>query len=125
MPGDPAATTGDRRLRELLGDPQQWVRRAFHYLDGDLHHPLAPGSRRSPEQLEGLPGPEPVAFSQDPDRLLDPHPGGQRVFQLGHGDLEPLRIEGLVTGNGARTVDPSGATVGTAAPGGAASECTG
>jgi hypothetical protein len=33
-----------------------------------------------------------VTLGENPDRLLDPDPGGKRVLKLGHGHRQPLGL---------------------------------
>ena len=92
QPATAAANHG--RLGEFLGNAQQRVGGAVHDLGRHLENPPSLGPCHGPEQLERLPGPEPVPFREHPDGLLHPDPGGQRVLQLGDGLLELAWISG-------------------------------
>ena len=58
----------------------------------DVDDPPAAAPGRVPEQVEGIAGAEAVALGEDPDGLLDPDPGGQRVLELGDRHSEPRRL---------------------------------
>src|ERR1700760_2584855 len=59
-PGRPDLGPGLRLALEFLGQPQQRVGRAVDDFLGDVDDPAPPGPRRGAQQVEGVPGPQPV-----------------------------------------------------------------
>jgi hypothetical protein len=74
--------------REFLGQPEEWVGGAVDHIVGDLGEPHAAGPGRSAQEIEGLPGAEPVPFCQHADRLFHADARGQGVLQLLDGDRQ-------------------------------------
>jgi hypothetical protein len=84
VPGAAQRPAARARLGQLagqfLGQPQQRVRGTGHHVLRDLGDPPAARPRGAAQEVEGLPGAEPVPLGEHADGLLHPDTRGQGVL---------------------------------------------